>query len=153
MVIKVSITVVSYIFWFFWFWFYFTAGIGFLRRPLAIVAAFFTALSIAFLNDRYAALLSVGVFSQRWLYVEVVYPIWCNWPLFWFTYYTWLITVKEVSAKNCREEFFWWEMDNLCCMNSSSLLSLIWLALNLLAQSGCYDHLINIMPHCLVYAI
>lgn len=32
-----------------------TAGMGFLRRPIAIVAAFLTALSIAFLNDRYAA--------------------------------------------------------------------------------------------------
>lgn len=29
-------------------------GLGFIRRPLAIVAAFLTALSIAFLNDRYA---------------------------------------------------------------------------------------------------
>lgn len=28
---------------------------GFLRRPVAIVAALLTALSIAFLNDRYAA--------------------------------------------------------------------------------------------------
>lgn len=33
--------------------FYF-AGLGFLRRPLAIVAAALTAVTIAFLNDRYA---------------------------------------------------------------------------------------------------
>ena len=32
-----------------------TAGMGFLRRPIAIVAAFLTALSMAFLNDRYAS--------------------------------------------------------------------------------------------------
>lgn len=29
-----------------------TAGLGFLRRPLALLAAFLTALSIALLNDR-----------------------------------------------------------------------------------------------------
>ncbi|GFY93214.1 prenylated RAB acceptor 1.A1 [Actinidia rufa] len=32
----------------------FILGLGFLRRPLAIIAAALTALSIAFLNDRYA---------------------------------------------------------------------------------------------------
>lgn len=31
-----------------------TAGMGFLRRPIAIVASLLTALSMAFLNDRYA---------------------------------------------------------------------------------------------------
>lgn len=30
-------------------------GLGFLRRPLAIVAALSTALTVAFLNDRYIA--------------------------------------------------------------------------------------------------
>ncbi|KAF7146341.1 hypothetical protein RHSIM_Rhsim04G0162500 [Rhododendron simsii] len=32
----------------------FILGLGFLRRPLAIVAAALTAVTIAFLNDRYA---------------------------------------------------------------------------------------------------
>ncbi|GAB2272554.1 PRA1 protein A1 [Dionaea muscipula] len=38
----------------------FILGLGFLRRPLAIVAALLTALSIAFLNDSFA-----GTFSEK----------------------------------------------------------------------------------------
>lgn len=38
----------------------FILGLAFLRRPLAIVAAIFTALSIAFLNDSFA-----GTFSEK----------------------------------------------------------------------------------------
>ncbi|EPS58479.1 hypothetical protein M569_16335, partial [Genlisea aurea] len=38
----------------------FILGMGFLRRPLAIVAALMTALSIAFLNDSFA-----GTFSEK----------------------------------------------------------------------------------------
>ncbi|CAA2982582.1 PRA1 family protein A1-like isoform X1 [Olea europaea var. sylvestris] len=38
----------------------FILGVGFLRRPLAIVAALMTALSIAFLNDSFA-----GIFSEK----------------------------------------------------------------------------------------
>ncbi|XP_044473605.1 PRA1 family protein A1-like isoform X2 [Mangifera indica] len=38
----------------------FILGLGFLRRPLAIVAAILTALSIAFLNDSFA-----GTFSEK----------------------------------------------------------------------------------------
>ncbi|RVW44487.1 PRA1 family protein A2 [Vitis vinifera] len=38
----------------------FILGMGFLRRPIAIVAAFLTALSIAFLNDSFA-----GTFSEK----------------------------------------------------------------------------------------
>ncbi|XP_073033849.1 PRA1 family protein A1-like [Primulina eburnea] len=38
----------------------FILGLGFLRRPLAIVAALMTALSIAFLNDSFA-----GTFSEK----------------------------------------------------------------------------------------
>ncbi|KZV53405.1 hypothetical protein F511_10191 [Dorcoceras hygrometricum] len=38
----------------------FILGVGFLRRPLAIVAALMTALSIAFLNDSFA-----GTFSEK----------------------------------------------------------------------------------------
>lgn len=38
----------------------FILGLGFLKRPLAIVAAFLTALSIAFLNDSFA-----GTFSEK----------------------------------------------------------------------------------------
>nr|GMD43423.1 PRA1 family protein A1-like [Ipomoea batatas]GMD45032.1 PRA1 family protein A1-like [Ipomoea batatas]GMD46526.1 PRA1 family protein A1-like [Ipomoea batatas] len=38
----------------------FILGMGFLRRPLAIVAALLTALSIAFLNDSFA-----GAFNEK----------------------------------------------------------------------------------------
>ncbi|XP_015897004.1 PRA1 family protein A1 [Ziziphus jujuba] len=38
----------------------FILGLGFLRRPLALLAAFLTALSIAFLNDSFA-----GTFSEK----------------------------------------------------------------------------------------
>ena len=43
-------------------------ALGFLRRPLAIVAAFLTALSIAFLNDRWAD----SLIQTQWSAINII---------------------------------------------------------------------------------
>ena len=63
-----------------WFW---IAVLGFLRRPLAIVAALLTALSIAFLNDRLAVFLALFIYDITLLVLEFTWFIKLFGPMVW----------------------------------------------------------------------